>query len=82
QIEMSREAAADAKKLVDAAQRMFSSKQAPWALIEPQPQDRRFARPEWENPPFNWMAQAFLLGEQWWHDATTDVRGVSKQHEA
>ncbi len=82
QIEMSREAAADTKKLVDAAQRIFSPEQAPWALITPQPQDRRFARPEWESQPFNWMAQAFLLGEQWWHDATTDVRGVSKQNEA
>jgi polyhydroxyalkanoate synthase len=82
QIEMSREAAADARKLVDAAQRIFSPEQAPWALIKPQPQDRRFARPEWESPPFNWMAQAFLLGEQWWHDATTDVRGVSRQNEA
>src|SRR3954449_1668549 len=47
QIEMSREAAADARKLVDAAQRIFSPEQAPWALIKPQPQDRRFARPEW-----------------------------------
>ena len=82
QIEMSREAAADARKLVDAAQRIFSPEQAPWALIKPQPQDRRFARLEWESPPFNWMAQAFLLGEQWWHDATTDVRGVSRQNEA
>ena len=82
QIEMSREAAADAKKLADAAQGVFSPEQAPWALIKPQPQDRRFARPEWEKPPFNWMAQAFLLGEQWWHHATTDVRGVSKQNEA
>ena len=82
QIEMSRQAATDAKKLVDAAQRSFSPKQAPWELIKPQPRDRRFARPEWEKPPFNWMAQAFLLGEQWWHNATTGVRGVSKQNEA
>jgi polyhydroxyalkanoate synthase len=82
QIEMSREAAVDANKLADAAQRIFSPGQAPWALIKPQPQDRRFARPEWEKPPFNWMAQAFLLGEQWWHGATTDVRGVSRQNQA
>ncbi|SDK27201.1 MULTISPECIES: PHA/PHB synthase family protein [Bradyrhizobium] len=82
QIDITREAATDAKKLVEAAQHVFSPKQAPWDLIKPQPQDRRFARPEWETPPFNWMAQAFLLGEQWWHNATTGVRGVSKQNEA
>lgn len=82
QIEISQEAAANANKLVGAAQRAFSPGQRPWALIEPQPQDRRFARPEWEKPPFNLMAQAFLLGEQWWHDATRGVRGVSKQNEA
>ena len=51
-------------------------------MIKPQAQDRRFARPEWEHPPFNLMAQAFLLGQQWWHNATTGVRGVAKQNEA
>jgi len=82
QIEISRQAATDANRLIEAAQHAFSPGQDPWSLIKPQPQDRRFARPEWEKPPFNWMAQAFLLGEQWWHAATTGVRGVSKQNEA
>jgi len=28
------------------------------------------------------MAQAFLLSQGWWHNATTGVRGVAKQNEA
>ncbi|MBB1091808.1 polyhydroxyalkanoic acid synthase [Rhodopseudomonas palustris] len=52
----------------------------PWSLITPQPQDRRFAGPEWRQPPFNLMAQSFLLAEEWWRDATTGIRGVSQQN--
>ena len=48
----------------------------PWALIKPQPQDRRFSEPEWERAPFNLIAQGFLLNERWWHQATTDLRGA------
>jgi poly[(R)-3-hydroxyalkanoate] polymerase subunit PhaC len=49
--------------------------------IEPLPQDRRFDGVEWHKPPFNFMYQAFLLNQQWWHNATTGIRGVTKQHE-
>jgi polyhydroxyalkanoate synthase len=50
--------------------------------IEPLPQDRRFAGEDWQKPPYNFMYQAFLLQQQWWHNATTGLRGVSKYHEA
>ncbi|MFN4277321.1 MAG: PHA/PHB synthase family protein [Ferrovibrio sp.] len=49
--------------------------------IKPLPQDRRFDDPAWQKPPFNFIYQSFLLGQQWLHNATTGVRGVSKHHE-
>lgn len=49
--------------------------------IEPLSQDRRFAGKNWQTWPFNFISQAFLLQQQWWHNATVGVRGVSKRHE-
>ena len=49
--------------------------------IEPLPQDKRFAGEDWHSWPYNFIHQAFLLNQQWWHNATTGVRGLSMQHE-
>ncbi len=81
-IEIAQDALNVTRQFFESALHFFSPGQGPWALIKPAPQDRRFARPEWETPPFNLLAQAFLLREQWWHKATTGVRGVSPQNEA
>jgi polyhydroxyalkanoate synthase len=49
--------------------------------IEPLHQDRRFVDDGWQKWPFDFIYQAFLLNQQWWHNSTTGIRGVTKQHE-
>jgi polyhydroxyalkanoate synthase len=81
-MEIAQAALADAGRLQTEVLRLSSPDWKPWSLIRPLPQDRRFAGPQWENPAFNLMAQAFLMREQWWHDATIGVRGVAPANEA
>src|SRR6202046_2885520 len=49
--------------------------------IDPLPQDHRFTDEACRKFPFNFIYQGFLLQQQWWHNATTGLRGVSKNHE-
>jgi polyhydroxyalkanoate synthase subunit PhaC len=54
----------------------------PWSLVRPLENDRRFAGSDWELQPFNLLAQAFLLTEQWWHSTTTDIHGLAHSNAA
>ncbi|TCZ64859.1 PHA/PHB synthase family protein [Roseicella aquatilis] len=49
--------------------------------VPPGPHDRRFAHPGWRRPPFDLLQQSFLAAQEWWREATTGLRGVTRQHE-
>ncbi|EKD71534.1 MAG: hypothetical protein ACD_46C00165G0001 [uncultured bacterium] len=49
--------------------------------VLPLPQDKRFIDKSWQQFPYSFIYESFLLMQNWWHQATTDVRGVSKHHE-
>ncbi|MFO0912532.1 MAG: alpha/beta fold hydrolase [Pirellulales bacterium] len=54
---------------------------SPPPAIDPLPQDKRFEHELWQNWPFNLYYQSFLFVQQWVHNATTGVRGVSRHDE-
>lgn len=43
--------------------------------------DKRFQPEQWQRWPFNILHQTFLLTDEWWNAATTNVLGVSRHHE-
>ncbi|MGE0230418.1 MAG: PHA/PHB synthase family protein, partial [Flavobacteriaceae bacterium] len=51
------------------------------ACITPLPHDHRFDDAAWSAFPYNAIHQAFLLNQQWWHNLTTGVPGVSARNE-
>ena len=51
------------------------------ACIEPLAHDKRFAADAWRQSPYDLTYQSFLLAQQWWHNAMTDIRGVLPEHE-
>ena len=51
------------------------------ACIEPLAGDNRFRAPGWQKQPYSFLAQSFLLTQQWWHNLTHEVPGVIPRHE-
>jgi len=49
--------------------------------IEPLPGDNRFRGDGWRKPPYSLLAQTFLMHQQWWHNATTDVPGMTPHNQ-
>lgn len=66
---------------MQASQCSVVNSEQPPNCIDPLPQDKRFKGDAWQQWPYNILYQSFLLQQQWWHNATTGVRGVTPQHE-
>jgi len=81
QLELGRKAVRKGLRYSDFLARLARREESPWC-IEPLAGDSRFKGDAWRGWPFNAMYQAFLLTQQWWHNATTDVKGVSPHHAA
>ena len=62
------------------AQHALAEPDAP-PCIEPLPQDRRFDGAAWRQWPYNLLYQSFLLTQQWWHVATSDLSGMDRRNE-
>ncbi len=53
----------------------------PVEMLTPETDDHRFRYPGWQSNPFAVAQQGFLRAERWWRDATTEIPGVSCEHE-
>jgi polyhydroxyalkanoate synthase subunit PhaC len=80
--ELAQNAASKSFPLARYAVESFLGRQNRDPFILPLSQDSRFSTAEWQRFPFDVLWQGFLFAEQWWHYATTGVRGVSRHHEA
>ena len=79
--ELTEEAVRDVARLLEFGLRAALERRPAQPCIEPSSQDRRFISEDWRLWPYSFYYQAFLLQEEWWREATTGVRGVSRRHE-
>ncbi|MCX7900015.1 MAG: class I poly(R)-hydroxyalkanoic acid synthase, partial [Methylocystis sp.] len=56
--------------------RRYSGEEAP-SIVRPDPSDKRFNAPEWdENPFFDWLRQSYLLVSRWANDFVDKTEGL------
>jgi len=79
QLKLSEKAVRDATALLAHAIETVTGK-APAPLIDPLPGDHRFDDEDWQSPPASVLVQAFLLSEDWWFEAASNVRGMTAKH--
>jgi polyhydroxyalkanoate synthase len=70
-----------AMRLANYASRRMLGTDGTEPCIVPLPQDRRFVAEGWRAAPFDLYYQSFLLQQQWWHNACTGVRGITRRDE-
>jgi len=81
QLQLSEKALRKWLRLVSHAARRGMNGEGGAPCIEPLAQDRRFSGEAWRQPPFDLLYQSFLLTQQWWHNATTGVDGVTRRNQ-
>ncbi len=52
----------------------------PELAFRPERDDRRFSHEAWNSPPFAFYKQAHLAAEDFWHEATREVRGMRERN--
>jgi len=59
---------------------MSGDKTGEYAAIT-SPQDKRFTNKSWQQFPYTFYYESFLIMQNWWKVATKGVRGVNRHHE-
>ncbi|MFD0979642.1 PHA/PHB synthase family protein [Tropicimonas aquimaris] len=65
-----------AEKAVDNARKLWFGVMGIGEGFAPKKGDNRFSHEGWDAPPFSFWKQSHLAMEDWWGEATTEVRGM------
>ncbi len=81
QIGLMEQAAHNAVRLGAYAVQSAFDRDAPLPVV-PETADRRFAHDGWKLWPYNVLSQSFLLTQEWWQQATTNISGFDPRSAA